>query len=204
MPKGYWRPKDLFDLYLMVGPRCPLVDETAAADGVTPLRGTRCLLARRAFSTHGTPATLITAVPAVNPVNPVNPVTLVTPSRPSRPLHPLRPLRPLQVESRELSADLLPAAVETAFTSRNYPLSRLVRIAACRFASGPSSKRNWARWRADLLDKLAKAPPIAGVLTVPEEPTEVVKAISGVVSEVSPTLDQHTPDLHRTYTGPKL
>eukprot|EP00966_Prymnesium_polylepis_P200230 4640162-Prymnesium_polylepis.1 len=106
VPKGYWRPKDLFDLYLMV-----------EGGGLTPA--------------------------------------------------------------------LLPPAVEIAFSSRGFPLSRLVRVAACRFASGPTSKRNWARWRADTLDALGQLlPPRDDVLAIPETPTEATAAIAPTVSEV--------------------
>ncbi|EOD33607.1 hypothetical protein EMIHUDRAFT_229565 [Emiliania huxleyi CCMP1516] len=104
IPKGYWRPKDLFDLYLMA--RCGALD-----------------------------------------------------------------------------AALLPAAVEVAFSSRGYPLSRVVRVAHGHFASGPTSKKNWARWRASLLDAHGGALP-PHTLAVPAEPAPCVAAVAAPCAAV--------------------
>ena len=108
VPKGYWRPKDLFDLHLMV--------ETKD-----------------------------------------------------------------QNERNLIDFALLPSAVKVAFESRGYPLSRVVRVASSRFGSGPTSQKNWARWRATLTDELAaRAEPSVSVkyFMPPESPTESVKAIA--------------------------
>lgn len=77
----------------------------------------------------------------------------------------------------------LATAVEVAFTSLGYPVDRVVRVATQRFATGKTSLRNWARWRAKTLDQLAEDGRVESTVSIPETPTEAVEAIAPVCAE---------------------
>ena len=89
----------------------------------------------------------------------------------------------LMAESNQLKPSLLAPAVEVAFSSLGYPLDRIVRVCAGRFGEGSQSKRNWARWRASLLDENGGVLP-AGAVAIPERPAPAVEAIAPLCSDV--------------------